>query len=184
MPRIVSEDWNILLCLWVVKTLRTTRAQNRSLLSWDNTHQSLGTQQVCGYCQVIQEDGPTVQYLGRNPERTRFTPLLSSTAVLQGLSLRPSPRSKPPSTACPPQGQVGRFTDGVSPAESGEQLCAEAPPTGQSGDMKDVGTLVWCRDCRSRALRLSPMAWALITLCLHRKVTGSQPKAGPFLLLP
>lgn len=84
MPRKVSEDWNTLLCLWAVKRLGTTRAQNRSLLSGDTTHHSLGTQQVCGYCQVIQEDGATVQPLGTNPERPRFTPYLSSTAVLQG----------------------------------------------------------------------------------------------------
>ena len=184
MPRKVSEDWNILLCLWVVKSLGTTRAQNRSLLSWGNTHQSLGTQHFYEHCQVIQEDGATVQYLGRNPERPRFTPILSSTAVLQGPSLSPSPRSKPPSTACSPQGQERRFTDGVSPAESGEQLCAEAPPTGETGDMKGVGTLVWCHDCRSRSLGLSAIAWALITLYLHLKATGWQPQADSFLLLP
>ena len=50
--------------------------------------------------------------------------------------------------------------------------------------MRDVGTLVWCCDCRSRALGLSAVAWALITLCLHRKGTGWQPQADPFLPLP
>ena len=43
--------------------------------------------------------------------------------------------------------------------------------------MKCVGALVWCHDCRSRAQGLSAMAWALITLCLHRKGTGWQPQA-------
>ena len=116
-----------------------------------------------------------VQYSGTNPERPRFTPYLSSTAVPQGLRLRPSPSRKPPSTACPAQGQVGRFTDGVSPAGSGEQLCTETSPTGEAGDMKGVGTLVHCRDCKSRALGLCAMAWALITLGLHSKGTGWQP---------
>ena len=141
LARKVSEDWNILLCLGVVKSLGTTRAQNRSLLSWDTTHYNLVTQHFCGYCQVIQEDGATAQYLGGNPERPRFTPFLSSTVVLQGLSLSPSPRSKHLSTACPPHGEECRFTDMVSPAESGEQLCTEAPLTGEAGDMKGVGTL-------------------------------------------
>ena len=69
------------------------------------------------------------QYSGRNSERPRFTPNLSSTVVLQGLRLRLrlSPRKKPPSTACPPQGQVGRVTDGVSLAGSGEQMAPERP---------------------------------------------------------
>ena len=184
MPRNVSEDWTTLLCLWAVKSLGTTRAENRSLLSGGTTHHSLGTQRVCRYCRGIQEDGATVHYSGTNPERPRFTPYLSSTAVLQGLRLRPSPRRKPPSTACPAQGQAGRFTDGVSPAGSGQQLCTEASPTGEAGDMKGVGTLVRCRDCRSRPLRLFAVPRALITLCLHRKGTGWQPQPGPFLPLP
>ena len=150
MPSKVSGDWNTLLCLHAVERLGTNRAQNRSLLSRDTTHHSLGTQKVCGYCQVIQEDRAMVQYLGTNPERPRFTPHLSSTALLQGLRLRPSPRRKPPNTACPSQGQVGRFIDGVPPAGSGEQLCTEAPSIGEAADMKGVGILVHCRDCRSR----------------------------------
>ena len=134
MPRKVSEDWNTLLCLREVKKLGT-RAQNRSLFSGDITHHSLATKQVCGYCQIIQEDGETVRYSGRNPERPRFTPYLRSTAVFQSLRLRPSPRRKPPNIACPPQGQVGRFTDGVSPARSEKQLCTEACPIGEAERM-------------------------------------------------
>ena len=89
--------------------------------------------------QVIQEDEAMVQYSGRNPESPRFTPYLSLTAVLQGLRLRPAPRKKPPSAACPSQGQVGRLTDGMSPAGFGEQLCTEAPPTGEERDMMGCG---------------------------------------------
>ena len=37
--------------------------------------------------------------------------------------------------------------------------------------------------CSPRALGLSAVAWALITLCLHRKGTGWQPQADPFLPL-
>ena len=49
--------------------------------------------------------------------------------------------------------------------------------------MKGVGTLVQCRDCRSRALGLSAMAWALITLCTGRGLAGS-PRLTLFFPCP
>lgn len=49
--------------------------------------------------------------------------------------------------------------------------------------MKGVGTLVQCRDCRSSALGLSAVAWALITLCTGRGLAGS-PRLTLFSLCP
>ena len=120
-----------------------TRAEDRSLHSGDITHHSLGTQQLCGSCQVFQEDGGRGDISGRNPER----PALTGTSAQQ-----PYPGSsgsrKPPSTACPRQDEGSRFADTVSPEGFGKQLCTEDPPTREAGAKKGVGSPAWRHGCR------------------------------------